>query len=848
VATKKDLQQAQAYSRQRVLTAFTSGIPGGKELEPSNPMRTVIAAIALAVLLVLGSLVFGLLAPGLPQGWQNDKLLLSETTGSRYVSKDSVLHPVLNTTSARLMIPPEDWKIITVDEERIAEVERGEARGIPGAPDELPQTSRLIQNSWSSCIQGDDMLSVLDSSPGVTALDGGASVVEVGDTAYVVTAGHSYAVPADTRDGVLRVLLLGSLTPIQAPAVWLELFANGTPLEIPAIDGAGTALAGYPGLAIGSVVHQSGTDDDDRLIITADGRLTTISPFAYSLYQLAAGDAATTVEVSPADLTGLGNADSPFGPTDWPTDVPNAEDLTDAACALLDTSGTSPAVALAAPDDSERIGEIDGTVRLRASSGALVRAIATDAPNLGQVVLIDSSGTTFAVPDALLDDSDVLARLGYEDVEIPSIPESWLALFPSGPALTIAAAAAAPATSAAPLPEPSATPTPSVDAFPCSEDENEAWSTTEPLTFPTLQQDRVASLATGDDVIVAVVDSGVDADSPHFAGHVLEGANFVDDGSDDRGWEDVNGHGTIVAGIIGAQKIPESGVVGFAPGVQILPVKVYTDTGEDAVDKGWGPTVVRMAAGIEWAAEAGANIINVSMSLDEDDPELAAAMEVADREGALVVASAGNALTDVDAIPGVPRYPAAYPQAVGVTAINAYGVVDADSISGPQVDVSAPGSRVTSVATDGKDCSFDAQTTSSSWATAYASASAALIAEEFFDEGPAVWKYRLEATASRGAPDRRDDLNGWGLIQPYEALVAVLDGTTPGPDNPLAERVEKPRVEAVPLPTEHIVPPIARTQEIAVWIAVVGGTAIALLALLARLRKLGRREPGPDSV
>jgi len=102
VASKKDLTEAQSFSRRRLLTAFTSGAVGTTELEPAKPLRAVVAGMALTALVVLGGVFYGLISPGLPTGWENNRLVLAKDTGARYVSSQGTLYPVVNTASARL--------------------------------------------------------------------------------------------------------------------------------------------------------------------------------------------------------------------------------------------------------------------------------------------------------------------------------------------------------------------------------------------------------------------------------------------------------------------------------------------------------------------------------------------------------------------------------------------------------------------------------------------------------------------------------------------------------------------------------------------------------------------------
>jgi len=860
VATKKDLQQAQTYSQQRVLTAFTSGIPGGKELEPSNPMRTVIAAIALAILLALGSVVFGLIKPSLPAGWDHNKMVVSQDTGARYITKNKVLYPILNTTSARLLIPAADFGIITIDEDRIKDEPRGAMIGIAGAPDELPTADRLVQSGWSSCVVDGVQVTVLDPTAQATPVAGG-TVAELDGAVYLVAGGYSYAITTDNPDALLRQLELSAITPVTVTARWLDLFTTGSALSPLDIPGKGTKITvGSQSLDAGTVIHRTGSPEETRYVITGNGSIAELDPFAWAIYALS--DGSDVVDVSPADLQALPTAPDGLIPADWPVDVPVGSDISDTgACATLDTSGDTPAISLGTATDPDAMVASGRAVTVAPASGAIVQAIATDNPNNGQFALIDGSGTSFPIPDAT---SDILASLGFTEKQVARVPEAWLDLFPTGPSLTVAAAGSAPIVS---TPKPGGTtttpadstegPTVTVDGSldgavagsttvdagtdgSCTAGE-ETFTTSTPAALDTLQASRAAQTATGKGVTVAIVDSGVDADNQHFdGGTVLAGTNLVPDGIAD-GRTDDNGHGTAIAGLVAAQLISTSGVVGLAPDAKILPVRVFRSDGDNDIEAGYGPDLARVAEGIRYAAEQGAQIISVSMSDGVDSKELRSAVAFATERGSLVVASAGNAATS-DTPNGVPRYPAAYDEALGVTATGDDLVVTEDSIHGPQVDVAAPGSQILTTAREAGDCTYAVSAPSSSFSTGYVSAAAALVAQAFPRATPSEWKYRLEATASRAQPDYRDDVNGWGLIQPYEALTAVLDGTTRGPENPTAVRVTTEPVVAAPVTIDRITSPLVATQTVTLWISVIGGTILVVLALVARLRSDRRRQ------
>jgi type VII secretion-associated serine protease mycosin len=369
-------------------------------------------------------------------------------------------------------------------------------------------------------------------------------------------------------------------------------------------------------------------------------------------------------------------------------------------------------------------------------------------------------------------------------------------------------------------------------------DEKAVYVKEEPPALQRLNARYAWTLATGRGVTVAVVDSGVDARNAHFKGALTGGKSFV---PGIRPTTDAVGHGTAIAGQIAARIVSGSGVIGMAPESRVMPVQVFYADDEQSRQQGVGPRPDRIAAGIRYAADHGAKVINVSMSTPTSNSALRSSVEYATRKGSLVVASAGNRNVSENKADG-PRYPAAYPQAVAVAAVDRGDFVGEGSIHGPHVDVAAPGTSVLTTFKGAGDCILEEAEESTSFATAYVSAAAALLAERFPAEGPAGWKHRLEATASREQRDRRDDSAGWGLIQPYEALTALTDGTVSGPVAPGATR---PPVPAAPKPAidlRAVADPHAPERTAALWWSLLGVSALVGLALGGALRP-GRRRP-----
>jgi subtilisin family serine protease len=192
---------------------------------------------------------------------------------------------------------------------------------------------------------------------------------------------------------------------------------------------------------------------------------------------------------------------------------------------------------------------------------------------------------------------------------------------------------------------------------------------------PKLRISELPAMTSPAGITVAVLDTGVRSTHEDFAsGQVLclEGSNFTTDAGT-TGCVDPHGHGTHVAGIIGAAAGNGLGVAGLAPGVSILPVRVLNSAGAG--------TSTQTAQGIVYAVDRGAKVINASLG----GPYSAAydqAVAYATSKGVLVVASAGNNRT-TGTTPNSVNYPAASPGAVSVAATTPADVSAAYSYHGP---------------------------------------------------------------------------------------------------------------------------------------------------------------------
>ena len=204
----------------------------------------------------------------------------------------------------------------------------------------------------------------------------------------------------------------------------------------------------------------------------------------------------------------------------------------------------------------------------------------------------------------------------------------------------------------------------------------------------------------GSTTTVAVVDSGVNASHPDLAQVVLPGYNFV---AGNTNVSDENGHGTMVSGVIAARQNNGIGIPGVCSACVILPVKVLSANGSG--------TTSTVAQGIQWAADHGARVINLSLAGTIADPALKSAITYANSEGALVVVAAGNSGSADPGAGSSGGYPAAFTSALSTGLISVAGVDASNALysysnHGSWVTVAAPGAATVPTSSGGYAVAF----------------------------------------------------------------------------------------------------------------------------------------------
>ncbi|MFE6862732.1 type VII secretion-associated serine protease mycosin [Nocardia sp. NPDC057668] len=394
-----------------------------------------------------------------------------------------------------------------------------------------------------------------------------------------------------------------------------------------------------------------------------------------------------------------------------------------------------------------------------------------------------------------------------------------------------------------------------------------------PPTQRALDLEHAWRFSRGAGQLVAVIDTGV-APHPRLPG-LIPGGDYVANSGD--GTEDCDAHGTLVAGLIAATRVPGEGFAGVAPEARIMTIRQTSamyqaagasrDKGPDDMPDGYGK-ISALASAVRRAADAGARVINISLvacpasrPASTEMGMLGAAVRYAAVEkDVVVVTSAGNTDTcrasnpgpdplhpDADLWKRISSYvaPAWWDEYVlSVGSIDAFGRPSKFTVPGPWVGVAAPGEDIISL--DPRSTGLTTAKVSNqgqvsrysgtSFAAPYVSGVAALVRSRFPNLNARAVIDRIQATAH--APGEGwNPYVGYGAIDPVAALTAEVPRDLP------PKRPNTPRDRQLPLPA-----PAPSPDNTARDVALIGTGVVGLLVVLGFLasfplrRKFGRRE------
>jgi len=468
MATKKDLVEAYSFSRRRLVTAFISGAPGGREVEPSRPGRTIVGGLALAVLLIAGAAVTGVFKPRVDGDWTQPGLVTSKEKASDYLiletddGEEPELRPLINITSAMLLFGA-DVEATQVPEDELKTLEQGAPIGILNAPGSPPDPDDLVNQGWTACTDERRGIKMNVSAARATEPAPGAGFLVKSEGDYYVIGEGAPEDVADPRAYRYPVQLsgkrrlsdttLGDLSgsiqsqAVKVPGDWMRLFPPGGALDV---DGLGLGgrigkpvdYAGSGGIPGNARIGDYYVLAETTYAIGAEAPVK-LTPFAAVLLRASVGD---DRELEPTGGVELDLGATVFEEAHWPEEPltrPPGE-----LCAELTPDPESPGVRLAhRPEDAASADaaavRTDGIeISVDSGAGAYVRSGQWDNdPGDGEAFLIDSRGNSY-----LLQGPDVPELLGYGDVDVLVAPDEWVDLFHEGVTLSVAAARCPPAT------------------------------------------------------------------------------------------------------------------------------------------------------------------------------------------------------------------------------------------------------------------------------------------------------------------------------------------------------------------------------------------------------------------
>ena len=252
-------------------------------------------------------------------------------------------------------------------------------------------------------------------------------------------------------------------------------------------------------------------------------------------------------------------------------------------------------------------------------------------------------------------------------------------------------------------------------------------------------------------VVIAMLDTGVKYTLPDLQAHFVAGYDFVNNDADPT---DDNGHGTTVAGVLGATANNNAGIAGLCWQCSLMPVKVLDNAGNGNYSA--------LANGITWATDHGADVISMSLVGTTDSSTLHSAVQYAHNHGVVLVSAAGNFTSSS------PYYPAAYSEVLGVAGTQSDDTLYSWSDYGSWVKIAAPGCNYSTMLSGnyGNFCG-----------TSSATPAAAGIVALLRSAAPSATNTQIEAAIESSAV-KIGTATSCGRIDAAAALTALSSGAT----------------------------------------------------------------------
>ncbi|MET9322053.1 type VII secretion protein EccB [Streptomyces sp. NPDC003038] len=357
MASRRDELNAYTFAKRRTVAAFLQPSATGTEEGAPRPLRAVVPGMVIGALVLAGFGAWGMFKPTAPKGWAapGTQVIVGKQSTTRYVvlttkvnGKDQTrLHPVLNLASARLLLDPQKFKVVQVDDKVLdaGKPPRGPIIGIPYAPDRLPAKADAGKaKRWAVCQQpggngrgvqtatfvlADREAGLMDDTRKVT--DTQALYVQstgAGKERYLVdSTGRRYKFPEGTpAAGTMTTALVGTgAVPQQVTEQWLATLDAGADLAFPQLPGQVGANAGVQGLVTADnkvgMVLKAQTGSGAQHYVVLPGKVAPVSDFIAWLLISAPATDGLNMHGKPREVdlqSLLPDATSFLGGTKWP--------------------------------------------------------------------------------------------------------------------------------------------------------------------------------------------------------------------------------------------------------------------------------------------------------------------------------------------------------------------------------------------------------------------------------------------------------------------------------------------------------------------------------------------------
>ncbi|MCF6524914.1 type VII secretion protein EccB [Streptomyces sp. JJ36] len=495
MASRRDELNAYTFAKKRLVAAFLQPTPSGTEEGAPRPLRAVLPGVIIGVVIMAGFGAWGMFKPKAPEGWDapGEKVIIGSESTTRYVvlktDGKKQLHPVLNLASAKLLLDPDRFEIVEVDEKVLddGDIPHGATLGIPYAPDRLPDDGEATTpKRWAVCTRPGAggtvekaafVLSDRDKGrvDGKNRLRGGEVMYVEGPDSqrYIVDrAGKAFPVADDPK--LLRTVV-GQTKPQRVGADWLKTVRTGDTVgfpEMPPNLGADAGVGGGlpPAAARVGTVLRATSGGSAQHYVVLEGEVRPVSDFMAQLLlnapeatELGQHGKATEVSAGAFEASGEEYRAS----RDWPEEIArtvNGDGDRETLCNVLrdvDEEGDLTLSTWAADAYPATLPNGATSAYVSPGSGLLFRQVKGDDLSSGGVFLVTDTGLRYAVQantdsgedasgigsdgekdeqSATSDGNRAAIRLGYQDAQPVPVPASWSQFLPTGPRLSTSAA------------------------------------------------------------------------------------------------------------------------------------------------------------------------------------------------------------------------------------------------------------------------------------------------------------------------------------------------------------------------------------------------------------------------